>query len=126
MKVPSLRMLLPMAALLCAIVPNAARAQAPLEPAQMSPRTLFYLIWRGVPATDVRKVNSLLALWDDAEFAPVRSAIAAGVLHSFREEGERPQLTSARVQEISGVLGKYFTIGDFCEPASRQGSHDGV
>jgi hypothetical protein len=44
-----LRMVLPIAALLFAAGMNPARAQAPLEPAQMSPRTLFYMIWRGVP-----------------------------------------------------------------------------
>src|SRR2546422_1232790 len=31
-----------------------ARAQAPLEPAQMSPRTVFYLIRRGVPTPPAR------------------------------------------------------------------------
>jgi hypothetical protein len=120
MKIPRLRILLPMAALLCAIGPNAARAQAPLEPAQMSPRTLFYLIWRGVPATDVRKANSLLALWDDAEFAPVRSAIAAGMLHSSGEKAEQPKLTSAQVQEFAGLLENSFTIGYLSERAKRR------
>jgi hypothetical protein len=120
MKVPSLRMLLPIAALLCALVPNAARAQAPLEPAQMSPRTLFYLIWRGVPAGEVRKANSLLALWDDAEFTPVRSAMAAGMLHSSGEKTEQPKLTSAQVQEFAGLLENSFTIGYLSEPAKRR------
>ena len=50
-------------------------AQAPLEPAQMPPRTSFYLIWRGTPAGDARKTNSLFALWDDPDFAPVRAAM---------------------------------------------------
>jgi len=35
----------------------------------MSPRTLFYLIWHGVPGAEARKANALLALWDDADFA---------------------------------------------------------
>ncbi len=120
MKVPSFRMLLPMAALLCAFVPNAARAQAPLEPAQMSPRTVFYLIWRGVPAGDVRKANSLLALWDDAEFAPVRSAMAAGMLHSSGEKTEQPKLTSAQLQEFAGLLENSFTIGYLSEPTAKR------
>src|SRR5216683_2283554 len=55
-----------------------ARAQAPLEPARMSPRTVFYLIWRGVPTTPARTANSLLALWDDPGFAPcVRRSLQA-------------------------------------------------
>jgi hypothetical protein len=59
-----------------------AFAQAPLEPAQLPSRTVFYLIWRGAPAPDVRKTNSLMALWDDADFAPVRSALASNILSS--------------------------------------------
>jgi hypothetical protein len=120
MKMPSFRLLLPMAALLCAFGPNAARAQAPLEPAQMPPRTLFYLIWRGVPTGDVRKANSLLALWDDAEFAPVRSAMAAGMLNSSGEKAEQPKLTSEQVQEFAGLLENSFTIGYLGEPPKRR------
>jgi hypothetical protein len=59
---------------------NPARAQAPLEPAQLPSRTVFYLNWRGAPAPDVRKANSLLALWDDPDFAPARSALAPNKL----------------------------------------------
>jgi len=55
MKVLSRRILLPIATVLCVCVPNAARAQAPLEPAQMSPRTLFYLAWRGVPSPEFER-----------------------------------------------------------------------
>jgi len=36
---------------------------------------LAYLIWRGTPAGDARKANSLLALWDDPDLAPVRAAM---------------------------------------------------
>jgi hypothetical protein len=50
-------------------------AQAPLEPAQMPTRTMFYVIWRGAPAGDARKANNLLALWDDPDLAPVRAAM---------------------------------------------------
>src|SRR5258708_4400682 len=69
MKTLNVRILLPIVALLCLAAANPARAQAPLEPAQMSPRTLFYLIWHGVPGAETRKANALLALWDDADFA---------------------------------------------------------
>jgi len=76
MKTLNVRTLLPIAALLCLAAANPARAQAPLEPAQMSPRTLFYLIWHGVPGAEARKANALLALWDDADFAT--GAVGAG------------------------------------------------
>ena len=67
MKALRFRMLWPIVALLFAAGGNAARAQAPLEPSQMSPRTLFYVSWHGVPSAETRKANSLLALWDDAD-----------------------------------------------------------
>src|SRR5207245_4904103 len=62
-----------------------AFAQAPVEPAQLPSRTVFYLIWRGAPAPDVRKANALMALWDDPDFAPVRSVLASSILGSSRE-----------------------------------------
>src|SRR6266446_3291764 len=99
MKTLSVRMLLPIAALLCLTAANPARAQAPLEPAQMSPRTLFYLIWHGVPGAEARKTNSLLALWDDADFAPVRSALAAGMLNSSAEKSTAAKPTPERSEE---------------------------
>ncbi len=119
MKVPSLRILLSMAAVLCTVGPNAARAQAPLEPAQMSPRTVFYLVWRGAPPTDVRKANAVLAMWEDADFAPVRSAIAAGVFHSSTEKPDQPKLTREQLQEFAGLLENSFTLGYVSEPARR-------
>src|SRR3989442_9569382 len=98
MKTLRIRILLPIAALLCLAAVNPSRAQAPLEPAQMSPRTLFYLIWHGVPSAEARKTNSLLALWDDADFAPVRSALAAGVLNSSAEKATETEVTPKQWQ----------------------------
>jgi hypothetical protein len=52
-----------------------ASAQAPLEPAQMPANTTFYFVWRGQPNAELRKTNSIAALWDDPGFAPVRSSV---------------------------------------------------
>src|SRR3989442_4499023 len=119
MKTLRIRILLPITALLCLAAANSARAQAPLEPAQMSPRTLFYLIWHGVPGAEARKANSLLALWDDADFAPVRSALAAGMLNSSAEKSTQAKLTPEQVQEFAGLLENSFTLGDVSEPVRR-------
>src|SRR2546426_9425347 len=119
MKTLRIRILLPIAALLCLAAANSARAQAPLEPAQMSPRTLFYVIWQGVPGAEARKANSLLALWDDADFAPVRSAMAAGMLNSSAEKPAQAKLTPEQVQEFAGLLENSFTIGYVNEPVRR-------
>ena len=119
MKTFNVRMVLPIAALLLMAGMNPARAQAPLEPAQMSPRTLFYVIWHGVPSAETRKANSLLALWDDADFAPVRSAMAAGMLNSSTEKSTQPKLTPEQVQELAGLLENSFTVGYVSEPKGR-------
>ncbi len=119
MKTLNIRMVLPIAALLLMAGMNPARAQAPLEPAQMSPRTLFYVIWHGVPDAEARKANSLLALWDDADFAPVRSAMAAGMLNSSAEKSTQAKLTPEQVQELAGLLENSFTIGFVSEPKGR-------
>ena len=126
MKVLSLRILLPIAVLLVASGAIPARAQAPLEPAQMSARTACYLIWRGVPGPDARKANSLLALWDDPDFAPVRSAIAAAMLGSSAEKSDQPKLTPEQVQEYAALLENSFTLGYLSEPAKRALSNGGA
>ena len=119
MKALKLRMVLPMAALLFVAGIEPAQAQAPLEPAQMSPRTLFYVIWHGFPGGEARKANSLLALWDDADFAPVRSAMAAGMLNSSGEKSTQAQLTPEQMREFAGLLENSFTVGYVSEPKGR-------
>ena len=126
MKALRLRLVLPIAALLFVVGTSPARAQAPLEPAQMSPRTLFYVIWHGAPGAEARKANSLLALWDDADFAPVRSAMAAGMLNSSAEKSTREKLTPEQVQELAGLLENSFTAGYVSEPKGRAVSNAAV
>src|SRR5260370_11146315 len=100
-----------------------ARAQAPLEPARLPPRAVFYLIWRGVPTPPARTANSLLALWDDPDFAPVRSAIAAGMLSSSEEKSPNQKLTAEELQEFAALLENSFTLGYLNEPAKHSVSN---
>ena len=125
MKALSLRILLPIAALLCISGSNPAHAQAPLEPAQMSPRTAFYLVCRGVSGPEARKANSLVALWDDADFAPVRSAIASNLIGSPAEKSPKEKLTAEEIQEYAALLENSFTLGYLSEPARRTVSNGG-
>ncbi len=126
MKALSLRILLPIAALLCISGSNPAHAQAPLEPAQMSPRTAFYLVCRGVSGPEARKANSLVALWDDADFAPVRSAIASNLIGSPAEKSPKEKLTAEEIQEYAALLENSFTLGYLSEPARRTVSNGGA
>ena len=126
MKALSLRILLPIAALLCISGSNPAHAQAPLEPAQMSSRTAFYLAWRGVSGPEARKANSLAALWDDADFAPVRSAIASNLIGSPAEKSPKEKLTAEEIQEYAALLENSFTLGYLSEPARRTVSNGGA
>jgi len=68
-------------------------AQAPLEPAQMPARTMFYVIWRGTPAGDARKSNSLRALWDDPDLAPIRAAALRNMQSSSAKDPSQPQFS---------------------------------
>ena len=123
MKAMPVRILLPIVVTLSVFGTNSARAQAPLEPAQMSPRTSFYLIWRGAPAPAARKANSLLALWDDPDFAPVRSALAAGLLGDSKEKAPQAKLTPEESGEFAALLENSFTLGYLSEPAKHSHSN---
>lgn len=94
-----------------------AAAQAPLEPAQMPARTLFYLIWRGMPAGDVRKANSLFALWDDPGIAPARDALAQNLFDSSKQKDSKtPPITAAEWEEFAPLLDNSYVIGFLINP----------
>ena len=106
------------AMLLCA----RASAQAPLEPAQMPSRTLLYLIWRGTPAGDVRKANSLLALWDDPDFAPVRTAMFENMTNAAsasEKDASKPGLTREEAEQYSSLLENAFVLGYLSKPEAK-------
>ena len=67
-------------------------AQVPLEPAQLPANTAFYFVWRGQPSAEIRKTNSIAALWDDPGFAPVRSSIANALLKNSEEKSSEKKL----------------------------------
>src|SRR5258708_22893680 len=126
MKTLRIRILLPIAVFLCVSGANPARAQAPLEPAQMPARTAFYWIGRGVPPPDVRRANSLRAFWDDPDFAPVRSAMASNLMGSPAEKSPKEKLTAEEIQEYAGLLENSFTVGYLSEPVKRTVSNAGA
>jgi hypothetical protein len=94
-----------------------AAAQAPLEPSKMPARTVFYLIWRGMPAGDVRKANSLFALWDDPGIAPARDALAQNLFDSSKQKDSKtPPITAAEWDEFAPLLDNSYVIGFLTNP----------
>lgn len=96
-----------------------AQTQAPLEPAQMPPRTIFYVIWRGTPAGDARAANSLLALWDDPELAPLRAAALQNMQSSSAQDPSKPQLSREEIEQTSSLLENSFVLGYLRKPDTR-------
>jgi hypothetical protein len=94
-------------------------AQSPLEPAQMPARTAAYLIWRGTPAGDARKTNSLLALWDDPDFAPVRAALFENMTAASAKDSSKPALSREEVEQYSSLLENAFVFGYISKPEAK-------
>ncbi len=94
-------------------------AQAPLEPSQMPARTTFYVIWRGTPAGDARKANSLLALWDDPDLAPLRAAALQNMQSSSAKDPSKPQLTREEIEQTSSLLENSFVLGYLRKPETK-------
>jgi hypothetical protein len=99
---------------------NAASAQAPLEPAQMPANTTFYFVWRGQPNADLRKTNSIAALWDDPGFAPVRSSITDAILKSSEEKPAENRLTRQQIEEYASLAENAFVLGYLSDPQKKR------
>ena len=91
-------------------------AQSPLEPAQLPANTAFYLVWRGQPSAELRKTNSIAALWDDPGFAPVRSSITNALLKNSEEKSTEPRLTREQLEEYASLLENPFVLGYLNDP----------
>src|SRR5215469_1038559 len=98
-------------AALLSLAGDAVFAQAPLEPPQLPSRTIFYVIWRGMPAGDVRKTNSLMSLWDDPDFAPVRAALVNEMINDAKNQKGKPAPSREELAGFATLLDNSFTIG---------------
>jgi hypothetical protein len=125
------RVLLPTLFLVLLFAVPRTHAQAPIEPAQLPARTTFYIVWRGVPAADIRHANNLFALWDDPDFAPTRAAMFDNFVGQSQSNNAKPAdddtnpkpgLTSAEAQEYSALLENGFVLGYLGKPESKTSS----
>jgi hypothetical protein len=100
-------------------------AQAPLEPAQMPANTTFYFVWRGQPNAELRKSNSIAAIWDDPDFAPVRSALTKALLKSSEQKdtlgdgSKEPKLTREQIEQYASLLENPFVLGYLGNPNKK-------
>jgi hypothetical protein len=94
-------------------------AQAPVEPAQMPARTMFYVIWRGTPVGDARKSNSLLALWDDPDLAPLRAAALQNMQSGSDRDPSKPKLSREEIEQTSSLLENSFVFGYLRKPETK-------
>lgn len=101
-------------------------AQAPLDPRQMPSRTIFYLIWRGAPSPEARQSNALLGLWDDPDFAPVRSAVVEAMLSDPKKDKASPPVSAEQLSSYSALLDNSFVAGYLSEPEGRHKTSPGV
>ena len=104
-------------AVLILAAPFATFAQSNLDPGQLPKSTAFYLAWHGTPSGEARKANSLWAIWDDANFAPVRAAIIAAMMGS---SGDSPKakgtLTAEALSQYATLLDNELVLGYAANP----------
>src|SRR2546426_6334899 len=74
-----------LAVMVFALAPVTVFGQSNLDPGRLPKSTAFYLVWHGTPPVNARSANSLLALWDDADFAPVRAAMIEEIMQEDRK-----------------------------------------
>jgi hypothetical protein len=99
---------------------DAASAQAPLEPAQMPANTTFYFVWRGQPNAELRKTNSIAALWDDPGFAAVRSSVTDAILKSSEQKPADNRLTRQQIEEYASLAENGFVLGYLSDPQKKR------
>jgi hypothetical protein len=109
-----------LAATIFLLVANAASAQVPLDPTQMPANTTFYFVWRGQPSAELRKTNSIAALWDDPGFAPVRSSVTNAILKSSEEKSPENRLTRQQIEEYASLAENAFVLGYLSDPQKKR------
>jgi hypothetical protein len=89
-----------------------AFAQAPIEPAKLPAQTLLYIRSNGLRLQpDSAQKNSLLALWNDPEFAPVRAAILEGKTSGSAKHSKGSRFTAADFQQFLPLLENPLVFG---------------
>ena len=98
---------------------SSAAAQSPVDPGNLPGRTLFYLYWHGTPSGEVRKTNSLFALWDDPELAATRDSLIQSLLTDATNPKNKLPVNREELGQNVTLLDNPFVIGYVREPESH-------
>ena len=102
------------------LVAAPALAQTPIEPAKLPANTAFYVAWRGMESQEnALQANSLLALWNDPDFAPFRAALVQEMARDNARKPKGKRLEPADLQELSALLENPFVFGILSKPAAQ-------
>ncbi len=98
-------------------MPGTVRGQAGLDPQQLPKSTVFYVAWHGMPTGGARSANSLLALWDDADFAPARAEIMEQLLSgpADSKKTQKP-MSKEELAEVASLLDNELVAGYLSDP----------
>src|SRR5437764_1776017 len=91
--------------------------QSALDTGQLPKMTAFYFAWHGTPSAETRAANSLLALWDDPEFAPARASMIEQIMQGSAESHKaNPPLTAEEFSQYASLLDNEFVFGYLLNP----------
>ena len=111
--IPSISLLLLGAA---GVFSGRCTAQSPVDPGQLPARTTFYVLWRGTPTGEIRKNNSLYALWDDPDFSVARSSFMESVLSDAPKQNGNSTINHEELAQYVSLLDNAFLIGYMRRP----------
>jgi hypothetical protein len=98
---------------------SSAAAQSPVDPGNLPGRTMFYLYWHGTPSGEVRKTNSLFALWDDPELAGTRDSLIQSLLTDATNPKNKLPVNREELGQNVTLLDNPFVIGYVRAPESH-------
>jgi hypothetical protein len=98
----------------------AASAQVPVDPGRLPSQTSWYLFWHGTPSGEVRKSNSLYALWDDPDFVSARTAWLESFLTEAQgdKNSDKAKLSREEFAQYVTLLDNALLTGALREPES--------
>ena len=90
-------------------------AQIP-DPGQLPGRTIFYALWHGAPTGEIRKNNSLYALWDDPDFTAARASFVQTMMLNSQKPKDKPNVSREELEQYATLLDNPVLVGYLRRP----------